>query len=266
MTSAVTPRADVERVLVLTAHPDDVDHGAGGTVATWTRAGIEVRYVIATSGDAGGFDDDFPRAEMAALREREQRDAAAAGGVTDVTFLHYPDGQLYPTLELRRDISREIRRFRPQRVLTQSPEIWWRRLPASPPDPRATGGAAPPLAPGPPRDRGGPSRRRLPRCAQPVRPSGAARRRGPGIVGRQRALAHGCARRAHRSRRRHHRHHWAQSRGSSRAREPDRPPARPRPTNPQPGRYVGPPLRTDRRAHRRGVPDRVDRLTVGDPR
>jgi LmbE family N-acetylglucosaminyl deacetylase len=142
MTSAVTPRADVERVLVITAHPDDVDYGASGTVATWTRAGIEVRYVIATSGDAGGFDDDFPRAEMAALREREQRDAAAAVGVTEVTFLHYPDGQLYPTLELRRDLSREIRRFKPQRVLTQSPEINWERIYASHPDHRATGEAA----------------------------------------------------------------------------------------------------------------------------
>jgi LmbE family N-acetylglucosaminyl deacetylase len=142
MTSAVTPRTDVERALVITAHPDDVDYGAAGTIATWTRAGIEVRYVIATSGDAGGFDDDFPRAEMAALREREQRDAAAAVGVTEVTFLHYPDGQVYPTLELRRDLSREIRRFKPQRVLTQSPEINWERIYASHPDHRAVGEAA----------------------------------------------------------------------------------------------------------------------------
>jgi LmbE family N-acetylglucosaminyl deacetylase len=142
MTSAVTPRTDVERALVITAHPDDVDYGAAGTIATWTRAGIEVRYVVATSGDAGGFDDDFPRAEMAALREREQRDAAAAVGVTEVTFLHYPDGQVYPTLELRRDLSREIRRFKPQRVLTQSPEINWERIYASHPDHRAVGEAA----------------------------------------------------------------------------------------------------------------------------
>jgi LmbE family N-acetylglucosaminyl deacetylase len=142
MTSAVTPRTDVERALVITAHPDDVDYGAAGTIATWTRAGIEVRYVIATSGDAGGFDDDFPRAEMAALREREQRDAAGAVGVTEVTFLHYPDGQVYPTLELRRDLSREIRRFKPQRVLTQSPEINWERIYASHPDHRAVGEAA----------------------------------------------------------------------------------------------------------------------------
>jgi len=65
---------DVSRVLVVTAHPDDVDFGAGGTVASWTQAGIEVAYCICTSGDAGGF-DDTPRDEMAPLREAEQRAA-----------------------------------------------------------------------------------------------------------------------------------------------------------------------------------------------
>jgi LmbE family N-acetylglucosaminyl deacetylase len=131
---------DVTRVLVVTAHPDDVDFGAGGTVAAWTAAGIEVAYCIATSGDAGGF-DDTPRERMAPLREAEQRAAAKELGVTDVTFLGYPDGRLTPSLELRRDISREIRRFRPDRVLTSSPEIWWRRLGASHPDHRAVGEA-----------------------------------------------------------------------------------------------------------------------------
>lgn len=132
---------DVTRVLVVTAHPDDVDFGAAGTVATWTQAGIEVAYCIATSGDAGGF-DDTPRHEMAALREAEQRAAAKELGVEDVVFLGYPDGRLTPSLELRRDISREIRRVRPDRVLTASPEIWWRRLGASHPDHRAVGEAA----------------------------------------------------------------------------------------------------------------------------
>ena len=132
---------DVARVLVVTAHPDDVDFGAAGTVATWTAADIEVAYCIATSGDAGGF-DDTPRAEMAPLREAEQRAAAKELGVGDVAFLGYPDGRLTPSIELRRDISREIRRFRPDRVLTASPEIWWRRLGASHPDHRAVGEAA----------------------------------------------------------------------------------------------------------------------------
>jgi LmbE family N-acetylglucosaminyl deacetylase len=117
---SATPFDDVQRVLVVTAHPDDVDFGCGGTVATWTKAGIEVAYAIATSGDAGGF-DDTPRAEMAGIRQSEQRAAAAALGVTDVTFLGYPDGALYVTNELRRDIARQIRRIRPDRVLTTSP-------------------------------------------------------------------------------------------------------------------------------------------------
>ena len=138
---SVRVRTDVTRVLVVTAHPDDVDFGAAGTVATWTAAGIEVAYCICTSGDAGGF-DATPRHEMAPLREAEQRAAAKEVGVSEVRFLGYPDGRLTPSLELRRDISREIRRFRPQRVLTQSPEIWWRRLPASHPDHRAVGEAA----------------------------------------------------------------------------------------------------------------------------
>jgi LmbE family N-acetylglucosaminyl deacetylase len=138
---SVRVRTDVTRVLVVTAHPDDVDFGAAGTVATWTAAGIEVAYCICTSGDAGGY-DATPRDAMAPLREAEQRAAAKEVGVSDVRFLGYPDGRLTPSLELRRDISREIRRVRPQRVLMPSPEIWWRRLPASHPDHRAAGEAA----------------------------------------------------------------------------------------------------------------------------
>jgi LmbE family N-acetylglucosaminyl deacetylase len=137
---SVSVLSDVTRVLVVTAHPDDVDFGAAGTVATWTASGVDVVYCIATSGDAGGF-DDTPRAEMAPLREAEQRAAAKEVGVTDVRFLGYPDGRVTPGLELRRDISREIRRVRPDRLLTSSPEIWWRRLGASHPDHRAVGEA-----------------------------------------------------------------------------------------------------------------------------
>ena len=115
------------------AHPDDVDFGSAGTVATWTSAGTEVTYCIVTDGDAGGF-DDTPRDRMGPLRQEEQRAAAAAVGVTDVRFLGYPDGRLEPTLELRRDISRVIRQVRPQRVLTSSPERWFERIGASHPD------------------------------------------------------------------------------------------------------------------------------------
>lgn len=131
---------DIERALVLAAHPDDVDFGAAGTVAGWTDAGVEVSYCLATSGDAGGF-DDTPRQEMSALREAEQRAAAAVLGVHDVQFLGFPDGALYATMELRKGFSRAIRRVRPQRVLIQSPEIDWRRVGAAHPDHRAAGEA-----------------------------------------------------------------------------------------------------------------------------
>ncbi|WP_253770836.1 PIG-L deacetylase family protein [Goodfellowiella coeruleoviolacea] len=130
----------VRRALVVCAHPDDVDFGAAGTVAAWTSAGIEVAYCLCTSGEATGeLDED--RAGVARLREEEQRAAAAEVGVTDLTFLRYPDGRLTPSLELRRDISRVIRRFRPQRVLTWSPEINWDHIVTSHPDHRAAGSA-----------------------------------------------------------------------------------------------------------------------------
>ncbi len=133
--------ADVERVLVVFAHPDDVDFGAAGTVATLTKAGIEVTYCVVTDGDAGGFDPAVPREDIAGIRRAEQRAAAAEVGVTDVRFLGYPDGRLYVTHDLRRDISRVIRQVRPQRVITQSPDGNYARIYASHPDHLAAGEA-----------------------------------------------------------------------------------------------------------------------------
>jgi len=127
------PAEHVERALCVLAHPDDVDFGSSGTVATWTAAGTEVSYLIVTDGDAGGF-DDTPREQMGPLRRAEQETAAAACGVKDVRFLGYPDGRLELTLDLRRDISRVIRQVRPQRVLTSSPERYYERIGASHPD------------------------------------------------------------------------------------------------------------------------------------
>jgi LmbE family N-acetylglucosaminyl deacetylase len=122
------PITDVERILCVAAHPDDIDFGAAGTVATWVAAGISVSYLLVTRGDAGGF-DNTPRNEMPALREAEQRAAAAAVGVSDVHFLDgYADGTLTPTIELRRDITRVIRQVRPDRILTTSPLRRWERL------------------------------------------------------------------------------------------------------------------------------------------
>jgi LmbE family N-acetylglucosaminyl deacetylase len=127
---------------VVTAHPDDVDFGSAGTVAAFTSAGLEVTYCIVTNGDAGGSDREMSRAEMAALRQDEQRAAAAAVGVSDVRFLGHADGMVQPTIELRRDISRVIRQVKPERVLTQSPERNWDFIFASHPDHLATGEAA----------------------------------------------------------------------------------------------------------------------------
>jgi len=132
----------VERALVITAHPDDVDFGAAGTVRLWTDAGIEVVYCVCTDGDAGGFDQAVDRSEIPAIRRAEQEAAAKAVGVHDVRFLGYPDGRLTASIELRRDISRVIRQVRPQRALIQSPERYWPRVGASHPDHLATGAAA----------------------------------------------------------------------------------------------------------------------------
>jgi LmbE family N-acetylglucosaminyl deacetylase len=136
------PAEGVERILVVTAHPDDVDFGVAGSVATWTEAGVAVSYCICTDGEAGGSDRSMSRADMAAIRREEQREAARQVGVTDVTFLGHADGRLQPTLDLRRDISRVIRQVRPDRVVAQSPERNWARVYASHPDHLAAGEAA----------------------------------------------------------------------------------------------------------------------------
>jgi LmbE family N-acetylglucosaminyl deacetylase len=130
------------RILVITAHPDDVDFGAAGSVARWVDEGHEVSYCIVTDGDAGGFDPAVPRAEIPAIRRAEQRAAARVVGVEDVHFLGYPDGRLMVSIELRRDISRVIRLVRPERVVCPSPERNWARIYASHPDHLAAGEAA----------------------------------------------------------------------------------------------------------------------------
>jgi LmbE family N-acetylglucosaminyl deacetylase len=136
-----TLQVELERVLVVVAHPDDVDFGCAGSVAVWSDAGVQVSYCILTDGDAGGFDEGITRVEMARIRREEQTAAAAQVGVTDIHFLGHPDGRLYPTIELRRDISRVIRQVRPQRVVTQSSTRNLQRIYASHPDHLACGEA-----------------------------------------------------------------------------------------------------------------------------
>ena len=138
----MAPDLTVERILVITAHPDDVDFGVAGSVATWTDAGIQVTYCLVTDGEAGGSDRSLSRAEMAELRQAEQTAAAKVVGVEDLVFLGHPDGRVQPTLDLRRDLSRVIRQVRPQRVVTQSPDRNYERIYASHPDHLAAGEAA----------------------------------------------------------------------------------------------------------------------------
>ncbi len=132
----------IKRILVVTAHPDDVDFGASATVAQFTDSGVEVGYCIVTNGDAGGFDPAVPRSEIAGIRQQEQTAAGQVLGVSQLVFLGYPDGAVQPTLELRKDISREIRRFKPDVVMTQSPTWDFSRIYGSHPDHRYTGEAA----------------------------------------------------------------------------------------------------------------------------
>ena len=136
------PDSEIERVLVVTAHPDDCDFGAAGTIAQWSAKGIKVSYCICTNGDQGGEDPTVPREEMPKIRQAEQRAAGKILGVDDITFLNYRDGWLTPTIELRKEIVRVIRKVKPQRMLIQSPDRNWDRLFASHPDHMAAGEAA----------------------------------------------------------------------------------------------------------------------------
>ena len=133
---------EISRILVIAAHPDDVDFGTAGTVARWTDAGIEVVYCLVTDGDAGGSDPTVSRSDMATLRRGEQKAAAAHVGVRDLRFLGYPDGRVEPTLALRKDLARVIRQVRPDRVVCPSPERDYVRPGISHPDHRAVGSAA----------------------------------------------------------------------------------------------------------------------------
>jgi LmbE family N-acetylglucosaminyl deacetylase len=110
-----------QRVLCVVAHPDDVEYGTSSAVAAWTSQGIDVAYLLLTRGEAG-MDASAPES-TAELRVREQVAGSTAVGVSQVEFLEYPDGVLVYSLEMRRDIARVIRRFRPDAVLVGSWEV-----------------------------------------------------------------------------------------------------------------------------------------------
>ena len=104
--------------MVIMAHPDDAEFTVAGTVAKWAQAGCQVMYVLCTSGNAGSHEPGMTREKLAAIREQEQRAACRVLGAQQVVFLGYDDGTLQPTLELRRDMVRQIRRFRPDGIIT----------------------------------------------------------------------------------------------------------------------------------------------------
>jgi LmbE family N-acetylglucosaminyl deacetylase len=133
---------EIERALVVTAHPDDVDFGAAGTVANLTDAGVHVTYCLVTDGQAGGFDESISRRRMAEMRREEQTKAAAEVGVTDLVFLGHMDGEVQFSMELRHELSRVIRQCRPRVVITQSPQINLTSVYGSHADHVATGQAA----------------------------------------------------------------------------------------------------------------------------
>ncbi len=136
------PDSEIKRVLVVMAHPDDCDFGAGGTIAQWTSQGIEVSYCIITNGDQGGEESGIPVEEMAKVRQQEQRNAGKALGVTEITYLNYRDGWLMPSIELRKEIVKAIRIAKPDRMVVQSPERNWERIYSSHPDHLAAGETA----------------------------------------------------------------------------------------------------------------------------
>ena len=110
------------------AHPDDQEFSVGGTLAKWARAGCEIISVVITSGDSGSNDpakDGSYKQELAELREKEQLAANAVLGVKETVFMRYPDGELEPTIELRKDLTRLIRQHKPDAVLTGNPEAWF---------------------------------------------------------------------------------------------------------------------------------------------
>lgn len=113
------------RVLVVVAHPDDAEFSCGGTVARWTAEGVEAGFLIVSNGNKGSADRSLSPARLSQIRQEEQRRAARVLGVRAVEFLDHEDGYLQPTLELRREITAHLRRFRPDTVITHDPTRRW---------------------------------------------------------------------------------------------------------------------------------------------
>ena len=132
-----------QKAMVIVAHPDDIEFACAGTVARWIKEGAEVVYVLCTSGDVGIAEPGMTKAKAAEIREAEQLAAAETVGVKEVIFLREPDGMLENTMDLRKRLVREIRRFKPEVVITGDPTVVWARSDyINHPDHRAAAGAA----------------------------------------------------------------------------------------------------------------------------
>jgi LmbE family N-acetylglucosaminyl deacetylase len=135
--------AQQHTILVVAAHPDDIEFGLAGAVARWTDEGHTVVYCLITDGSAGSNDPAVDLRALAETRRREQVEAAALVGVHDVRFLGYADGSLQPSLELRRELTRLIRELKPYRVVCQDPTtVFFGSSYIKHPDHRAAGEAA----------------------------------------------------------------------------------------------------------------------------
>lgn len=134
-----SPVRPFARALVVVAHPDDAEFGGAATVARWRALGTEVSYLVVTDGSGGGADPSVSREHLASIRVDEQRAACAELGVEDVTFLGYPDGFLETTIDARRAVAKEIRRHRPEAVVTMDPSVRWLGGYVNHPDHRACG-------------------------------------------------------------------------------------------------------------------------------
>jgi LmbE family N-acetylglucosaminyl deacetylase len=121
MDSMASDGAHYQRAMVVVAHPDDAEWGCAGTVAKWCAEGWEVVYVLCTDGSKGSEDPEMTSGRLVEIRKQEQLDAGKVLGLKDIVFLGYEDSMLEPTLELRRDIAREIRRHRPDVLICMNP-------------------------------------------------------------------------------------------------------------------------------------------------
>lgn len=114
-----------ESAMAIVAHPDDIEFSCAGTLARWAKEGCRISFVLCTSGDVGIDEPDMTREKAGKIRETEELAAAKILGAAEVIFIREPDGLLQPTLELRRRLVREIRRFRPEVVVAGDPTIVW---------------------------------------------------------------------------------------------------------------------------------------------